>query len=108
MKIISLNINGTNIQAPGQIQNLTNNVTPFGQNLITLAVNLMLLVIILLSFAYLVFGGIKLITSRGEKQQFENARVQITYALIGLIIALLSISIISLIQGAFGIHLMGF
>lgn len=49
-------------------------------------VNLMFLIAAFLAVAYLMFGGIKWITSRGDKIAVEAARKHIVAAVIGLII----------------------
>lgn len=49
-------------------------------------VNTMFLIAAFLAVAYLMFGGIKWITSRGDKIAVESARKHIVAAVIGLII----------------------
>lgn len=49
-------------------------------------VNLMFLIAAFLAVAYLMFGGIKWITSRGDKIAVEAARKHIVAAVIGLVI----------------------
>ena len=49
-------------------------------------VNMMFLVAAFLAVAYLMFGGIKWITSRGDKMAVEAARKHIVAAVIGLVI----------------------
>lgn len=49
-------------------------------------VNLLFLVAAFLAVAYLMYGGIKWITSRGDKTQVEAARKHIVAAVIGLLI----------------------
>lgn len=49
-------------------------------------VNTMFLIAAFLAVAYLMYGGIKWITSRGDKIQVESARKHIVAAVIGLII----------------------
>lgn len=49
-------------------------------------VNLLFLVAAFLAVAYLMYGGIKWITSRGDKVQVESARKHIVAAVIGLVI----------------------
>lgn len=49
-------------------------------------VNLMFLIAAFLAVAYLMYGGIKWITSRGDKIQVESARKHIVAAVIGLVI----------------------
>lgn len=49
-------------------------------------VNYMFIIAAFLAVAYLMFGGIKWITSRGDKMAVESARKHIVAAVIGLII----------------------
>lgn len=49
-------------------------------------VNLMFLIAAFLAVAYLMYGGIKWITSRGDKIAVESARKHIVAAVIGLVI----------------------
>jgi hypothetical protein len=72
---------------------------------------------VLLSFAgvvalfFIILGGFKFITSGGDPKQVEGARQTLTYAIIGLVVILLSFFIINLIAettGATCIKLFGF
>jgi hypothetical protein len=49
-------------------------------------VNYMFIIAAFLAVAYLMYGGIKWITSRGDKVQVESARKHIVAAVLGLII----------------------
>ena len=59
-----------------------------------------------LAFFMLVIGGIRYITSGGDKAQTEAARGQITAALIGLVIVFAAWAIISLVNAFFGINIL--
>lgn len=56
-------------------------------------------------FFILVIGGIKWITSGGDKAQTEGARNQITAALVGLVIVFAAWAILQLIKTFFGIDI---
>ena len=58
---------------------------------------------VVIALLYLLYGGIKWITSRGEKDQVEAARNHIIAAIVGLIVVFLAIFIISIVLAAFGI-----
>lgn len=60
----------------------------------------------LLALAFLIYGGIRWITSGGDKTGVENARKTITYAIIGLVIVFLSFFIINTIGNFFGVNLL--
>ncbi|MBI2622805.1 MAG: hypothetical protein HYW64_01795 [Candidatus Levybacteria bacterium] len=47
---------------------------------------------------FIIFSGIKLTLSHGDPKQVEGARHTLTYALLGLILILLSFTIINLIS----------
>lgn len=55
-----------------------------------------------LAVLYLMFGGIKLITSRGDKQAVESARRHITYAIIGVVIVIGSFFILNVLFNVLG------
>jgi len=55
-------------------------------NIPTLFVNLLFTLAIILAVIYLIFGGIKWITSRGDKVGVEAARKHIVAAIIGLVV----------------------
>ncbi len=69
-------------------------------------IKLSLVVVALVFFAMLIMGGIRWITSRGDKTEVENARNQITHALIGLAIVFVAWAILQLINTLFGINIL--
>jgi hypothetical protein len=73
--------------------------------LIGWAIQILFLVAGLVAFVYLLLGGIKWITSGGDKGQVEAARSQIIQALIGLIIVFAAWGIIVLVENLTGIGL---
>lgn len=80
---------------------------PEGENLGTTIRNIAVFFIVLavlIALLYLLYGGIKWITSRGEKDQVEAARNHIIAAIIGLIVVFLAIFIVSLVLAAFGLN----
>jgi len=58
---------------------------------------------VVIALLYLLYGGVKWITSRGEKTEVEAARNHIMAAIIGLVVVFLAIFIISLVLAAFGL-----
>lgn len=68
-------------------------------------VRLILVIAALVFFFILVIGGIRWIASGGDKTQTENARNQITAALVGLVIVFAAWAIVKLIQTFFGIDI---
>lgn len=59
---------------------------------------------VIFALIYLLYGGIKWITSRGDKTEVEAARNHIIAAVVGLIVVILAVFILSIILGAFGIN----
>lgn len=64
-------------------------------------VTILLILAIILTLLYLIYGGIKWITSGGDKGKVDAARSHITAAIVGLIIALLSFFILNVITYVF-------
>ena len=74
----------------------------FGSVIQSVVVFIVVLAVIV-ALLYLLYGGIKWITSKGEKTEVEAARNHITAAIAGLIIVILAVFILNLILAAFGI-----
>jgi hypothetical protein len=68
-------------------------------------VTVILIAAAIISLFFLIFGGIRWITSGGDKSKVESARNTIIAAIIGLIIALLAFFIITIVLGFFGLSL---
>jgi amino acid transporter len=65
--------------------------------LATRVTNVILIVIAALAVIFLVYGAIQYVTSRGDTQAAEKARNTITYAIIGIIIAILAYAIVNVV-----------
>lgn len=81
---------------------------PDGENIATTIQNIVVFFIVLaviIALLYLLYGGIKWITSRGEKTEVEAARNHIIAAIVGLIVVFLAVFILSIILVAFGLKL---
>jgi len=59
------------------------------------------------ALAFLIYAGIKYISSSGDPGKVEEAQKQIVSAIIGLAIIILAYSIVSLVLGLFGESLTG-
>src|SRR3990172_4466187 len=68
-------------------------------------IRLVLVVAALVFFFILVIGGIRWIASGGDKAQTENARNQITAALVGLVIVFAAWAILALIKTFFNVDI---
>lgn len=75
--------------------------------IISMLIQLILVLAAVIFFFILVIGGIRWITSGGDKAQTEAARNQITAALVGLVIVFAAWAIIQLIETFFNINILG-
>ncbi len=73
--------------------------------LILAVIQLLLVGAVILAFIFLVIGGIRWITSAGDKQGVAGARGTITYAMVGLVLALLSFLILKTVSSFLGVDL---
>ncbi|MFA6518220.1 MAG: pilin [Candidatus Shapirobacteria bacterium] len=71
------------------------------------AISLIMLVVALVFFFMLVWGGLRWVMSQGDSKNVEGARNQITNALIGLAIVFAAWAIMKLIGTVFGIDILG-
>ncbi|MBA3723969.1 MAG: hypothetical protein H0W89_03705 [Candidatus Levybacteria bacterium] len=69
------------------------------------AVTFLLVIAVLIALFFLIFGGIRWITSGGDKAKVESARGTIIAAIIGLVIAFLAFFILSVALQFFGLEL---
>jgi len=72
-----------------------------GQN-VTLMINYFLGILGLVAVAFLIYAGILMVTAGGNDEQIGKARKVITYAVIGIVIILLSWTIITFVTSALG------
>lgn len=73
-------VNGDELKDPANLGNVDPAAVP------QLAVNMLFMVAAFLAVGYLMYGGIRWITSRGDKVAVESARKHIVAAIIGLVI----------------------
>ena len=76
--------------------NVTTNIANFGKTFGTV-VTFVFIVAVIIALGFLVFGGIKWVTSGGEKTGVEEARNHVVAAVVGLIIVFLSYFVINLV-----------
>ncbi len=81
-------------------------ITDIGK-LISALVGTVLIIAALLAFLYLILGGIKWITSGGDKAGMEEARNKITHAIVGLIIVGAAWAVMTLVQNFLGVQIIG-
>ena len=78
-----------------------NNLGPIIGN----AVTFILVIAAIISLFFLIFGGIRWITSGGDKAKVDSARQTITAAIVGLVISFLAFFILNVVLGFFGLSL---
>lgn len=64
-------------------------------------ITLILILTVIIAVFYLIYGGVRWILSRGDKEQVENARTHIVAAIIGLAIVFLSFFTVNIVFGFF-------
>jgi len=89
---------GDELQAPGGAINPDTDPKAIPQ----LIVNLLFMIAAFLAVTYLIYGGIKWITSRGDKLGVESARKHIMAAVIGLVIVAASFFALNVIFNILG------
>jgi uncharacterized protein YacL len=92
-------------QNTGQFAALCNlNANNIG-GIIGAAVEFILIIAVIIALFFLIWGGVRWITSGGDKAKVESARGTIIAAIIGLVIAFLAFFILSLALSFFGLSL---
>jgi len=69
----------------------------------SLVVNLLFILATILAIVYLIIGGVRWITSRGDKNSVEAARKQIVAAIIGLVVVAAAFFILNVVFGVLGV-----
>ena len=76
--------------------------TIFGNTgIFTRIVSVMLFTVGILSIIMLIFGGLRYIISNGDSKKVEAAKNTILYAIIGLIVAIMSYAIVNFVVSSF-------
>ena len=79
------------------------NAGSFGK-IVQVVITVLLIIATVIALFFLIWGGIRWITSGGDKQKVESARNTIISAVIGLVIAFLAYFILTVILGLFGLN----
>lgn len=110
MKEFALSIPGAQ-GVPVQIQPPQNvpsgGLSTGGGQMIQLFISVLIIAAILLSLFMLIWGGIRFMTSGGNKQELDLAKKTLVFSVIGLLFVLLSFLIINIIGTFFGISWIG-
>ncbi len=100
-KQIALTLPGSTepIQTPGNI--------PSGAgapgSILSFGIGLLFVVVIVAALIFALYGGILWITSQGDKAKLDRARRTITFAIVGIIVAVLSFLIVQTIGDILGV-----
>jgi TRAP-type C4-dicarboxylate transport system permease small subunit len=70
------------------------------------AIQLILVIAALVAFVFLIIGGIKWVTSGGDKEKTAGAQRTLTAALVGLVIVFAAWAIMKLLETFFGIEIL--
>jgi len=103
MKQLALSINGTPISAPNGIP--TGGFDTNGTNIIQFALTLLFIFAVILALIFAIYSGIQWTMSGGDKQKIQQARLRITFAIVGLIVVFLAFLIVNLVGGFLGVKL---
>lgn len=74
---------------------------------LSVGIQIMIIIAIILSLVFLVLGGLQWTSSGGDKGKIAGARSKITFALVGLIVALSAFFIVNIFGTFFGVNLLG-
>ena len=102
MKILQIAISGTDLQGlnlpvPGFT---TGTVNLLGT--VAKVIDTLLIVAGIIAFFYLLYGGIQYMTAGGDAEKATAARITILNAVIGIIIIVISFSIVTFVTSQFG------
>ena len=91
---------------PSKEGRICNQLTAGGiETIIRNVISFIFVVAVIICLFYLIWGGLRWITSQGEKAGVESARSQIINALIGLVLIFLSYIILNIVLHFFGLDI---
>ena len=102
MSRLAVTIDGKPIDAPAGVP--TGGINT-GQKIIQAGITLLFIAAIILALIYLIQGGIQWIASGGDKQRIDQARLKLTYAVIGLVIVFAAFFLVNIVGDFFKINL---
>jgi hypothetical protein len=106
MLMASLFVNQAFAQGAGLIGTDTGNITgtakgSLGSNITTI-INYFLGMLGLVAVGFLIYAGVLMVTAGGAEEQVTKARKIIMYAVVGIVIILLSYTIVTFVSSALG------
>lgn len=89
--------------APSGIPKALSGTSPEGfKKVIQLGFNFTFIIAVFLALVFLILGGIEWITSGGDSNKVSSAKKKITYAVVGLILAMSALMIVNFVTRAIG------
>jgi hypothetical protein len=82
---------------PGNFAGLCNLKINSASGIVGVIIQTLMLIAIIVSIFFLIYGGIRYITSGGDKGKIDQARSTLVAALVGLVISLLAFFIVNLV-----------
>jgi hypothetical protein len=105
MKELALTINNNwTIDPPAGVPKGGSGAT---EQIIQFGVGFLIVVAILITLLYLIWGGIDYITSEGKKDKMERAKKKITYAIVGIVIVFIAFVIVTIVGNLFSVNYLG-
>ena len=92
-------------QNVGQFSNLCNLQGDKLGSIIGAIVTFLLILIAVVALFFLIYGGLRWVTSGGDKGKVDDARKTVIAAIVGLVIAFLSFFILNVVLSFFGLSL---
>lgn len=103
-KLLAQDITLGPISGTGQFQ--TGNVNSQLGNFLSTVINTITVMAGLAFILYFAIGGLKWITSSGDKSRAEEAKTELTQSAIGLIVVAVSYFIVGIVGGVVGINIL--
>ncbi len=92
---------GENLKPPGNIP--SGGLSTKGGDALRTGLGVAMIGAVLVCLIFIVWGGLAWISSGGDKQKLAAARARIMYAIVGLVLVLLSFMIVNLFTGFLGL-----
>ncbi len=89
-------------QPSGLSENLNKEGEKIGQVLATTAFDWMFYIAITLTVLYILWSGIQIITSQGDVDRLQSAKRRLFFAIIGLVVVMMSFLIVRVVITTFG------
>lgn len=82
------------------INDAVNNVAPENTNtnlmgIVGTVINTMLFIVGILAVIMIIYAGIRYTTAHGDKSQVESAKNTLTYAIVGLVVAIIAFALVN-------------